>query len=65
MATNGRLLAYADDLVIQGKDLAELRAIIGDLEELNNDWNLKINHGKCEILAHKETDLTLPVKGIE
>ena len=63
-ATSGRLMAYADDLVICGKDLAELEVFIEDLEELNGDWNLKINHGKCEILAHKETDLTLPVKGI-
>ena len=41
-----------------------MEAIVTDLEDLNGNLNLKINHGKCEILAHKEADLTLPVKGI-
>jgi hypothetical protein len=63
-ATSGRLMAYADDLVINGRDLGDLEAIVADLEELNDNWNLKINHSKREILAHKETDLTIPVKGI-
>ena len=31
---------------------------------MNANWNLKINHSKCEILAHKETDLDLTVRGI-
>ena len=63
-AISGRLMAYADDLVIQVKDLAELEAVIIDLEDLSGVWNLKINHSKCEILAHKEADLTIRVKGI-
>ena len=49
-------MAYADDLVIQGKDLDELGNLISELESLDKDWNLTVNHSKSEILAVKEND---------
>ena len=57
-------MAYADDLVIQGKDPEELRNIITELEGLDEVWNLTVNHSKSEILAVNETDMS-PVKGIK
>ena len=33
-ATSQRLLAYADDLVIQGKDLTEMEQLIFELEKI-------------------------------
>ena len=63
-ATSDRLMAYADDLVIQGKDLSELETLIADLEDLDKDWNLKINHNKSEILGNPEGEL-LTTRGVQ
>ena len=57
-------MAYADDLLIQGKDLEELGNLINELEGLDEVWNLTVNHSKSEILALNETDMS-PVKGIK
>ena len=57
-------MAYADDLVIQGKDLGELGNLISELESLDKDWNLTVNHSKSEILAVKEND-NGPIKEIK
>ncbi len=62
-ASSQRLMAYADDLVIQGKDLGEIEKLVIELETLDGDWNLTVNHAKSEILAISETDKG-PVKGI-
>ncbi len=62
-ATSDRLLAYADDLVIQGKDIDELGEIISDLEGLDKDWNLKVNHNKSEILSQHVEELRT-VRGV-
>jgi len=43
-ATSQRLLAYADDLVLQGKDLAEIEQLVIELESLDEDWSLTVNH---------------------
>ena len=51
-------MAYADDLVIQGKDLDELEILITELEGLDNVWNLTVNHSKSEILAVNENDMS-------
>ena len=57
-------MAYADELVIQGKDLEELGNLINELEDLDEVWNLTVNHNKSEILVVNETDMS-PVKGIK
>ena len=57
-ATSQRLLAYADDLVIQAKDLKDIEILVTELESLDEAWNLTVNHAKSEILAIKETDET-------
>jgi hypothetical protein len=58
-ATSQRLLAYADDLVIQGKDLAEIEEFIVELERLDEDWSLTVNHAKSEVLAVNDKDVTI------
>ena len=57
-------MAYADDLVIQGKDLNELEQLISELESLDSDWSLTVNHSKSEILAANENDGSI-IKGVK
>ena len=57
-------MAYANDLVIQGRDLEELGSIVNELEGLDEIWNLTVNHSKSEILAVNETDMS-PLKEIK
>ncbi len=39
LAQEGRLLAYADDIIIVSRDKKEHIAAIKSLENLNSDWN--------------------------
>jgi hypothetical protein len=63
-ASSNRLLAYADDLVLQGKDLEEIEQLVDELESLDKDWNLTVNHSKSEVLAVNEADTKI-IRGIK
>lgn len=47
------LFAYADDIIIQCKDVTELKHVINEFEKLKPSWNLKLSKKKSIILAPK------------
>jgi hypothetical protein len=53
------LLAYADDIIIASNSNEELIKIINEISELENEWGLKLNKAKSEILCKKYNKVTL------
>lgn len=50
LAGNGKLYAYADDIVVITENREELEAAISALERLEPEWNLCLNKKKSQIL---------------
>lgn len=62
---NGKLLAYADDIIVEAENIDELRKIINEFKQLKL-WGLNINIGKSMILAtKKECKKYKKVEGIQ
>lgn len=53
LISDGKLFAYADDIIIEAKDIDELRKIIGEFKKLKS-WGLNINLDKSMVLANKK-----------
>ena len=53
---HGKLLAYADDLVVLNRNKQETEEMIRALGRMGNGFNLHLNKKKCEILKIKDGD---------
>ena len=47
----GDLLAFADDMLVMSNNQHEIEMIISELAKLQDDWNLRLNKKKSEILT--------------
>jgi len=52
----GDLLAFADDMLVMSNNKNELSKIIDELESLKEQWNLRLNKKKSEILTKEKLD---------
>lgn len=50
----GDLLAFADDMLVMTNSKGELSFIINELDKLQQNWNLRLNKKKSEILARDD-----------
>jgi hypothetical protein len=53
MRTRRDLLAFADDMLVMTNTVGELRMAIEALESLRENWNLRLNKKKSEILTRE------------
>jgi hypothetical protein len=53
LISDGKLFAYADDIIVEAKDIDELRKIINEFKKLKA-WGLNINLDKSMVLANKK-----------
>jgi hypothetical protein len=51
----GDLLAFADDMLVMTNNQNELEMIIHELTNLQQQWNLRLNKKKSEILTKENT----------
>ena len=58
----GDLLAFADDMLVMTNNQSELTMIIDELGKLQQQWNLRLNKKKSEILTKEDI---LEVNGIK
>ena len=50
----GDLLAFADDMLVMTNNQSELTMIIDELGKLQQQWNLRLNKKKSEILTMED-----------
>ena len=50
----GDLLAFADDMLVMTNNQSELTMIIDELVKLQQQWNLRLNKRKSEILTKED-----------
>ena len=50
----GNLLAFADDMLVMTNNQSELTMIIDELGKLQQQWNLRLNKRKSEILTKED-----------
>jgi len=50
----GDLLAFADDMLVMTNNQSELTMIIDELGKLQQQWNLRLNKKKSEILTKED-----------
>ena len=55
MMKEGLIIAYADDIAIETESEEEARQVIKELDTLVEDWGLKLNKKKSQIIADKRT----------
>ena len=49
--SRGDLLAFADEMLVMSNQEAEVRMIIEELAKVQQEWNLRFNKKKSEILT--------------
>ena len=54
--SRGDLLAFADDMLIMSNQEAEVGMIIEELAKVQEEWNLRLNKKKSEILTAVEKE---------
>ena len=54
MRKRGDLLAFADDMLVMTNNKSELTMIIDELVKLQQQWNLRLNKRKSEILTKED-----------
>ena len=54
MRKRGDLLAFADDMLVMTNNQSELTMIIDELMKLQQQWNLRLNKKKSEILTKED-----------
>ena len=54
MRKRGDLLAFADDMLVMTNNQSELTMIIDELGKLQQQWNLRLNKKKSEILTKED-----------
>ena len=47
----GDLLAFADDMLVMSNNQHEIEMVISELAKLQDNWNLRLNKKKSEILT--------------
>ena len=52
----GDLLAFADDMLVMTDNQSELAMIIDELSKLEQQWNLRLNKKKSEILTKEKVE---------
>ena len=58
MVNRGDLLAFADDMLILTNSKAEMTHAIQELDGLNEEWNLRLNKAKSQVLTEEKlTDI--------
>ena len=50
----GDLLAFADDMLVVSNSQHESEQVVNELTKLSNDWNLRLNKKKSEILTSED-----------
>jgi retron-type reverse transcriptase len=50
----GDLLAFADDMLVMSNSQPEVEQVVNELTKLSNDWNLRLNKRKSEILTSED-----------
>ena len=55
----GDLLAFADDMLVMSNNQHEIEMIVSELATLQDNWSLRLNKKKSEILTRED----LPEKG--
>ena len=53
------LQAYADDIIIQGKDLQKIQEYYNKAKEMVKELDLEINPEKCELISDNENDIII------
>ncbi len=51
MRKRGDLLAFADDMLVMSNSQPEVEQVVNELTKLSNEWNLRLNNKKSEILT--------------
>ena len=54
MRRRGDLLAFADDMLVMSNSQPEVEQVGNELTKLSNDWNLRLNKKKSEILTSED-----------
>ena len=54
--SRGDLLAFADDMLVMSNQEAEVGMIIEELAKVQEEWNLRLNKKKSEILTTVEKE---------
>jgi len=54
MRARGDLLAFADDMLVMTNSKGELSFVINELDKLQQNWNLRLNKKKSEILTRDD-----------
>ena len=65
MRKRGDLLAFADDMLVMTSNRSELTMIIDELVKLQQQWNLRLNKRKSEILTKEEIQEVNGVKCVK
>jgi len=52
----GDLLAFADDMLVMTSDRGELEIIVNELSSLSENYNLRLNKKKSEILTLEKAE---------
>ena len=52
----GDLLAFADDMLVMTRDRGELEIIVNELSSLSENYNLRLNKKKSEILTLEKAE---------
>ena len=50
----GDLMAFADDMLVMSNSQPEVEQVVNELTKLSNDWNLRLNKRKSEILTSED-----------
>ena len=54
MRRRGDLLAFADDMLVMSNSQHEVEEVVEELATLNQNWNLRLNKKKSEILTNED-----------
>ena len=61
----GDLLAFADDMLVMTNNQSELTMIIDELMKLQQQWNLRLNKRKSEILTKEDIQEVNDIKCVK
>ena len=61
----GDLLAFADDMLVMTNNQSELTMIIDELRKLQQQWNLRLNKRKSEILTKEDSQEVNGIKCVK
>ena len=61
----GDLLAFADDMLVMTDNQNELAMIIDELSKLEQQWNLRLNKKKSEILTKEKVQEVVGVRCVK